>query len=312
MADFKRLGYFVQIAELGSLTRTAQRLRIAQPSLSRQMRILEEELGVTLFTRGHRGMHLTEAGEVLRNRIAGPLRQIGHALYEVRSLPTETTGAVSFGMPPTFVSVLAPELAARVAKDAPGVSLHIVEGYSGHLLEWLKRGELDAAILYGPTPAGVNATRLLDDELVLVGSASSLPRCDTIPFRELADIPLVLPSHTHGLRMAVDSAAAKSRTQLTIAFQADSFQLMRELVETRQLCTILPPSAVRRLVGSGAVASVQLVDPTPRRQVYVAMQSGAQSPRAVIEVERFLREEVARLIEQGVFSNASVAEASQL
>ena len=308
MADFKRLGYFVQIAELGSLTRTAQRLRIAQPSLSRQMRILEEELGVTLFTRGHRGMQLTETGEVLRNRIAGPLRQIGHALYEVRSLPTETMGAVSFGMPPTFVSVLAPDVAARVAKESPGVSLHIVEGYSGHLLEWLKRGELDAAILYGPTPAGVNATRLLEDELVLVGGASTLPESDTISFRELANIPLVLPSQTHGLRIAVESAAAKSRTQLTIAFQADSFQLMRELVEKGQLCTILPPSAVHRLTASGTLGCVRIVDPTPRRQIYLAMQSGAQSPRAVIEVERFLREEVARLIDDGVFCNARAAE----
>jgi len=312
MADFKRLGYFVQIAEMGSLTRAAQRLRIAQPSLSRQMRILEEELGVTLFTRGHRGMQLTEAGEVLRSGIAGPLRQIGHALYEVRSLPNETMGAVSFGMPPTFVSVLASGLAARVAKECPRVSLHIVEGYSGHLMEWLKRGELDAAILYGPTPAGVNATRLLEDELVLVGSTGSLPPGDAISFKDLARVPLVLPSRTHGLRMTIESAAAKTRLDLTIAFEADSFQLMRELVETHSLCTILPPSAVHSLVRSGALGSVRIVDPVPTRQVYLAMQSGAQSPRAVLEVERFLRDEVARLIGDGVFSNARMVQAVDL
>lgn len=312
MADFKRLGYFVQIAELGSLTRAAQRLRIAQPSLSRQMRILEEELGVILFIRGHRGMHLTEAGELLRSRIASPLRQIGHALYEVRSLPTETLGAVSFGMPPTFVSVLASCLAARVAKECPGVSLHIVEGYSGHLLEWLKRGEIDAAILYGPTPAGVNATRLLEDELVLVGSAGTLPEGETISFRELTNVPLVLPSQTHGLRIAVESAAAKATLQLKIAFEADSFQLMRELVENNELCTILPPSAVQSLVKSGSLGCVRIVDPTPRRQAYLAMQSGAQSPRAVMEVERFLRGEVARLVEEGVFSNAHAIQAADL
>jgi LysR family nitrogen assimilation transcriptional regulator len=306
MADFKRLGYFVQIAELGSLTRTAERLRIAQPSLSRQMRILEEELGVTLFTRGHRGMQLTEAGEALRSRIAGPLRQIGHALYEIRSLPTQTVGTVSFGMPPTFVSVLAPDLAARVANEAPGVSLHIVEGYSGHLLQWLKQGELDAAILYGPTPSGVNATRLLDDELVLVGTSSHVPEEGEFAFRDLAQIPLVLPSHTHGLRVAVESAAAKSKTQLAIAFQSDSFQLMMDLVESGRMCTILPPSAVQKQVVSGRLRTAAIIDPAPKRQVFLAMQSGAQSPCAVLEVERFLREELARLADMGVFVGARI------
>src|ERR1700751_5347419 len=97
IADFRRLGYFLQIAELGSLTRVAERLRIAQPSLSRQMRLLEEELGVILFTRGYRGMHLTDAGEALRSKIAGPLRQVGHALYEIRALPSDTEGNVLFG-----------------------------------------------------------------------------------------------------------------------------------------------------------------------------------------------------------------------
>lgn len=306
MADFKRLGYFVQVAELGSLTRTAERLRIAQPSLSRQMRILEEELGVTLFTRGHRGMQLTEAGEALRSRIAGPLRQIGHALYEIRSLPSETLGTVSFGMPPTFVSVLAPNLTTRVAEETPGVSLHVVEGYSGHLLKWLKQGDLDAAILYGPTPSGVNATRLLDDELVLVGSGEQMPAGETVPFRDLAQIPLVLPSQTHGLRIAVESAAAKGRLQLTIAFQSDSFQLMMELVESGRFCTILPPSAVHRQVASGRLRTARIIDPAPKRQLYLAMQSGAQSPRAVIEVERFLREEVAKLAAMGVFAGAHI------
>jgi len=310
MADFKRLGYFIQIAELGSLTRTAERLGIAQPSLSRQMRILEEELGVPLFTRGHRGMQLTEAGEALRGRIAGPLRQIGHALYEIRALPDEASGSVSFGMPPTFVSTLGPDLAARVAREAPGVALHIVEGYSGHLLQWLKQGELDAAILYGPTPAGVNATRLLADELVLVGTREHIPLSGEVRFGDLAELPLVLPSRTHGLRIAIDSAAARSRTRLNVAFQADSFQLMMELVENGRFCTILPPTSVRRRVADGRLYTAAIVDPPLRREVFVAMQSGAQSPRAVIEVERRLREEVARLAGAGVFSQARVLSVS--
>jgi LysR family transcriptional regulator, nitrogen assimilation regulatory protein len=303
MADFKRLGYFVQIAELGSLTRTAERLRIAQPSLSRQMRLLEEELGVTLFTRGHRGMQLTEVGEALRDRIAGPLRQIGHALYEIRSLPTEVSGSVIIGLPPTFVPILAPRLTKRVGCEAPKISLHVVEAYSGHLLAWMKRGELDAAILYGPTPPGVNATRLLEDELVLV-SAAGTEMPDSIGFGDIGELPLVLPSQIHGLRVAADNAAAKSRTRLNVRFQADSFQLMMELVLAHGFCTILPPSALYHQLSTGRLQITRLKDPTPTRQLFFALQSGAKSPRAVLEVERILREEIAALVEDNVFAGA--------
>ena len=294
----------MQVAELGSLTRTAERLRIAQPSLSRQMRLLEEELGVTLFTRGHRGMQLTEAGEALRTRIAGPLRQIGHALYEIRALPTETVGNVAFGMPPSFVPVLAQRLSRQIAVQAPQISLHIVEGYSGHLLDWMKKGELDVAIIYGPTPGGVNATRLLDDELVLVSSAKRDMPSDAIDFRTLGDFPLVLPSQSHGLRTAIEIAASKARTKLNVPFQSDSFQLMLELVASGEYCTILPPCAVQRQVAEGQFRTFRIQNPAPKRQLYVAMQSGAQSPRAVLKVEHLLREEVAQLVQEGAFTSA--------
>jgi LysR family nitrogen assimilation transcriptional regulator len=310
MADFRRLGYFVQIAELGSLTRAAERLRVAQPSLSRQMRLLEEELGVALFTRGPRGMKLTEAGETLRGRISGPLRLIGHALYEIRSLPGDTVGAVTFGMPPTFMAAVGPRLAARVADEAPKISLHLVEGYSGHLLEWMKRAELDAALLYGPTPSGLNATRILEDELVLVARAGILDE-DDVPVERLGDLPLVLPSQTHGLRLAVESAAAKAGVALNVRFQADSFQLMMELVRKGAHVGVLPPSAVARLVASGELRTTR-TKPALKRNVYLAMLSGAESPKAVLQVGQILRREVAEMVRQGFFEAAAAPEAGDL
>jgi LysR family transcriptional regulator, nitrogen assimilation regulatory protein len=228
--DFKRLGYFAQVAELGSLSKTAARIGIAQPSLSRQMRLLEEELGVTLFTRGARGMTLTEPGEILYARVAGPLREIGHAIYEVRSLPSDVGGNVDFGMPPTMIQTLAGTLAKRIATYAPKVTLRIVDAYSGHLQDWLECGRLDAAILYGPTPAGLNATKLLEDELVLVGAAQSAVLSENaVECRKMQDLPLILSSPAHGLRSLIEAAAAKARVKLNIQTQADSYQLLKEL-----------------------------------------------------------------------------------
>jgi len=303
--DFKRLGYFAQIAELGSLTKAGEKIGIAQPSLSRQMRLLEEELGVTLFTRGSRGMQLTEAGALLRSRIAGPLRQIGHAIYEVRSLPSETGGAVVFGMPPTMIHLLAGPLSLRVAKDAPNISLRIVDGYSGRLLEWMKRGELDAAILYGPTPGGLNATKLVEDELALVGPPDAGLAMDRpVDFKSLEDVPLVLSSPPHGLRTAIEVAATKARTKLTVKHQADSFQLMKELVQAGLGYTLLPYFSVSDEVESGRVTAAPIHNPAATRQLFLGMQSGAPAPRAVLQVEEFVRDEVARLIDSGRWTAA--------
>lgn len=304
--DFKRLGYFISISEFGSLSRAAEQLHIAQPSLSRQVRLLEEELGVTLFIRGRRGMQLTEAGEELRARVAGPLRQIGHALNEIRTLPAEPGGAVVFGMPPTTVYVLAGPLARRVATHAPNIALQIVDGASGDLHEWLQSGKLDAAILYGPTtPVGLNATKLLEDELMLVGPPDSALRPDQpVDFGQLSELPLVLPGHPHGLRAALDAAAAKARRRLNVQVQADSFHLMKELVESGLGYTALPLSSFMREAAAGRLTYAPIANPKVTRQLFLAMQSQAQSPRAVLQLEELVRQEVSALAADGRWPGA--------
>lgn len=305
--DFKRLGYFSQVAELGSLSRTSERIGIAQPSLSRQMRMLEEELGITLFRRGARGMILTEAGQVLYGRIAGPLREISHALYEVRSLPSDTGGSVVIGMPPTIVQMLAGALASRVARHSPNASLRIVDAYTGHLLDWINRGELDAAILYGPTPSGLNANKLLEDELMLVGPANShIASEGVVDFRKLVELPFILPSGSHGLRLLLETAADKAGVKLNVQIQADSYQLMRELVESGLGYTALPYCAIARDAQAGRLSFARIRKPTIMRQLFIAMRSDAEWPRAVLAVEKLVRQEVQSLVQQGAWPVAKL------
>ena len=303
--DFKRLGYFAQVAELGSLSKASDRVRITQPSLSRQMRLLEEELGATLFVRGARGMHLTEAGEMLYARIAGPMREIGHAIYEVRSLPTEAGGHVVVGMPPTIVQMLAGGMARRVATHAPKVSLRIIDANSAHLLERMQSGELDIGILYGPTPSGLNASRLLEDELMLVAPPQSqVAREATIEFRRLADLPLILPGAVHGLTQLIESSAAKARIKLNIAVEADSHQLMKELVEAGLGYAILPHCAFAREAAMGRLAFMRITKPGLMRQLFLALKPEGEAAKASLQVESFIRQEVGALIQQGTWSAA--------
>src|ERR1700761_5036470 len=117
--EIRRLSYFVRIAEDGSLTKAAGVLRIAQPALSRQVRLLEEELGVALFSRTARGMRLTEEGEFLRASVAGPLRAMELALQSVRSFSSRIEGNFGIGMPSAIAAVLAKPLVLRMDAGFP-------------------------------------------------------------------------------------------------------------------------------------------------------------------------------------------------
>ncbi len=301
--DFKRLASFVRVAELGSLSRAADRMRIAQPALSRQMRMLEEEIGVPLLERHRRGMALTEAGEELRSRIVGPLRQLENAIQDVRFHSIDVGGNVAFGLPPTASYILAGPLARGVATNASNISLRVVEGYSAHLIDWLHRGEIDAALLYGPaTDFQLKAEALLLEEILLVGPPDSgLDPNIAQPFSELAHLPMVLPSRPHGLRILADSAAAKGDVRLDVRFQADSFILMKDLVESGMGYSFLPLSAFNAEARAGRLTYAPIENPSVTRQLALATQPGGSPSRATRVLNRLVKHEIVKLVENGTW-----------
>jgi LysR family transcriptional regulator, nitrogen assimilation regulatory protein len=298
--DLKRLEHFLKIAELGSLSRAADRIRVAQPALSRQMRILEDEIGAPLFARHRRGMQLTTAGQELNRRVAGPLRQLRQAVEEVRGLAADTAGSVALGVPPTVSYILAGRLARRVAEQAPNISLRIVEGYAGHLIDWLQRGEIDTAVLYGPaSDLQMRVDRLVMEPMMLVGAAG----CDLDPdravsVRDLAGLPLVLPSQPHGLRVVVENAARRAKVRLDVRFEADSFLVLKEFAEFGLGYTILPMSAFGRETEAGKLRYAPLADPPVMRQLVLGTREG-ESSRATLTVIRLLQDEIRALVTSG-------------
>jgi DNA-binding transcriptional LysR family regulator len=301
--DFRRLEHFLKIAELGSLSRAADRMRIAQPALSRQMRILEEEAGTPLFFRHRRGMQLTPAGEELRQHIAGPVRQVRQAFDDIRSRSTEGGGQIALGVPPTVSYILAGRLARRVAQQAPNISLRIVEGYAGHLIDWLQRGEIDAALLYGPAADfQMSVAEILYEELVLVGPASSALHPDKrVSVQDISQLPIVLPSQSHGLRLVVEAAARKAGVTLNVRYEADSFLVLKELVEFGLGYTVLPLSALSREIDAGNLRYASIGHPPILRQLVMGMPREEQLTRSTRVVVGLVRDEIKHLVDTGVW-----------
>lgn len=296
--DLKQLRTFLRVAEVGSLSQASDRLRVAQPALSRQIKMLENEIGVPLFARHGRGMKLTEAGRQLLANVGSPMRQLERSFEELRSSGKRVEGRVSLGMTPTISFILAGRLAKRVAMELPGVSLRIVEGYGGYLVEWLQRSEIDATVLYGPaSDLHLRVTELLYERLVLVGPRDcDLDNKTAVLFRTLSGLQLVLPSKPHGLRAVVDNAAYKSKTSLNIRFEADSFLVLKDLVQEGLGYTILPTSAFKKDQLEKSFRIAPLIQPKVIRHIVMATRPDYIPSRATVAVSKLLIDETRVLV----------------
>ncbi len=301
--DLKQLKTFILVAETGSLSRASDRLRLAQPALSRHIKLLEEEVGLTLFVRHGRGMDLTEIGREFLERVSGLVFQLEKSIDDVRLFSAEPRARVTLGLMPTISHILASRIARRVAEDLPHVSLRIVEGLTGHLIDWLQRGEIDTTLLPGPgADLHLRTIDLLYEEFVLVGP----PGAPLLPDRPVAvaalrDMKLILPSHPHGQRHLIENAAERIRIKLQIPFEADSLPLMLSLVEEGLGYTVLPMSAIYHEVALGRFVVAPLHSPTVQRQLILALPNGRTDTRATMAVNDVVVREIATLVRSGLW-----------
>ena len=276
--DLKQLEYFVRVAELGSFTKAAAILGVAQPALSRQVRLLEVELRQSLLVRNGRGATATEAGKILLEHGRGILHQIERAREDLGAAARTPAGHVAVGLPPTIARVMSVALTRAFRQRLPNASLTITEGLSASMTEWLLAGRLDIALLYNPSPsADLELLPLHDDDLQLIASRtiprSRKPAAAAITLAEIAGLPLVIPSRPNAIRMLVESAMAGIGMRPTIAFEIDGVAAILALVADRAGYAILPRHAISAASLSDALTARRIVRPSVRTRLTIAMSS---------------------------------------
>jgi LysR family nitrogen assimilation transcriptional regulator len=298
--DLRSLSYFVHVAECESFTLAGRKLAIAQPSLSRQIHDLEVDLGVRLFYRTGRGVTPTEAGAAFLEK-ARKLLIDAELLFADTRASNKGTGSVSVGVPPSVGQILLAPLLSRAREEYPGVQIRLVEGFSGHVAEWLLSGEIDLAVLYKTASAPtILADNLLEEDLFLVGpSGDDLLREPAVPFASLAGLPLVLPGRPHGLRLIVDKAAAEANVALNIEFEVDAFPMMKSLAEHGTAFTVLPMSAVMQECQEERLSASRLVGPIAKRELVLASSTKRPTTRASQNIARLVRQQVIELVRGG-------------
>jgi LysR family transcriptional regulator, nitrogen assimilation regulatory protein len=276
--DLKQLEYFVRVAELGSFTRAAAALNVAQPALSRQVRQLEVELRQNLLIRNGRGAAPTEAGKLLLEHGRGILHQVQRAREELGRVRGALAGRVAIGLPPSVAKAMAVPVIREFRRRMPDATLSISEGLSVGMHEALATGRLDIALLYNAGPApDIELTPLLEEPLFLVqhrtGKAPAPARAKPVALREVAALPLVIPSRPNAIRMLVETEMANLGCRPQVALEIDGVGAILDLVEDGAGSAILSRNAVATSARPQAFSLRPISSPNLRSKLSTAMSS---------------------------------------
>ena len=300
--DLKQLEYFVRVAEMGSFTRAAIALNVAQPALSRQIRLLEVELRQNLLKRNGRGASPTEAGLLLLEHGRGILHQVERAQEELARARSGLSGKVALGLPPSVARVLTVPLTRAFREKMPDAHLSISEGLTAAMQESLLNGRLDIALLYNPkSTSGLEISNLVQEELWLVQARASALQEDPPPppigLQEVAKLPLVIPSRPNAIRMHVESEMAGIGCRPRIALEIDGVTSILELVADGAGYAILSRNAVTRSINPSAFSTRPISEPKLSIQLCSVVSSLRPSTLTQQATLSLIRETAQRLLQ---------------
>lgn len=305
--NFKRLSYFIALAEHGSISAAASALNMAQPSLSENISKLEEEIDTKLAIRGARGIQMTEAGMALASRGRKMLKNVADMIEEIRQIGGEPRGPLSIGLPPSLSILLSVPLLETVHNMYPQIRLHIAEAMSGDIIDWLNTDRLDIGCVYeAPEVASYLFEPILTEELFLVTARDNWPgqlgpdgmALQPISASQIEKFPLVLTSPSHGARKLQEKFANSADIELNVVAEIDSLPHIIEMVGRASAYTLLSHGAVFNQVSAGRLALVPIEEPTIRRTAYMARSATRPVTRARAVVEGYIKEIIREMVDR--------------
>jgi LysR family nitrogen assimilation transcriptional regulator len=255
--DLRQLHYFLAVAETLNVSRAATHVWISQPALSRQIQLLEEELQVALFERKARGMALTEAGQLLRQKASAVMKDITSIKEVLSSQALEPTGTVTLGIPSSLRAMLTRRVATRFSKAFPKVLLRIHEGSSRAIRDSVAAGQTDIALFSTEEPfSQFKCTPMLSEKLLaIMPPDAGLSMDHPIDIRTLCRTPLILTSYPNSLRKLIDRAASEAGVEIKVSMEVDMSALMCDLAAQGLGCAVLPYCAAHELLAAKQVSA---------------------------------------------------------
>jgi LysR family transcriptional regulator, nitrogen assimilation regulatory protein len=265
---------FLEVAELGSLTKVAARRQTVQSHISRQISDLESECGGALFRRTGRGVVLTEFGHYVEKRVRQWVQQSDELFGDIQQSAKIPMGEVKIGILPSAAHPLMTQVFKKVHHAYPKVQLNIREGQGSELDALLDTGSVDMAILFRyEKPHSHEEVLLSTASTYLVSSPGlSLTYGETVDFKRLEGLPLVLPRKGSHWRSILDETARSKGFQLQAEVEADSLKVQKEIIANNpHMYALLGPFSVNEELRQGRLQSAKVIAPDLKRYVTLAM-----------------------------------------
>lgn len=289
--DLTHLANFVRVVDAGGFTHAAAQLHLTQSTLSRQVGLLEADVGQRLLTRTGRGAVPTEAGVAFAAHARTLLALAERAREDLRNLATSPRGRVVIGLPPRVAHAFAAPLVRRFRDRFPQAVITVAEALSVNLREWLIGGRIDLALLFDPAPAPqLEYEVLLREPMLLVSPAGTSPLPARVPIARLASLPLVLPRAPNALRALVDGAAAARGVALDVVAEVDSVHTVLSLVRGGAGSTVLPASGLAAYGARDSLRVAAIGPPAIRNRLVLALPRARLATRLTRETAALARE----------------------
>lgn len=268
--NLRALQYLIKLAELQHFSRAADACYVSQPTLSTQIRKLEDELGVQLVERAPRNVQLTPVGKEIVARAKHVLRDVEQIYAAARRSRDPETGTLRLGLFPTLAPYLLPHVVPGIRRRFPKLRLELAEEKTADLLAMIEDGELDAGLVAMPVDDdGLEQAVLFEEPFVMaLPENHPLAAKQAIDVHDLDGTELLLLEDGHCLRDQALEVCSMANARERVDFHATSMETLRQMVAAEVGVTLLPVMAVRPPIANTAgIALRSFVDPAPRRTI---------------------------------------------
>ncbi|WP_420474713.1 LysR substrate-binding domain-containing protein [Noviherbaspirillum sp. ST9] len=306
--ELRQLRYFVAIVDHGSLSRAARVLHIAQPALTQQIRQLEEELGAQLLHRSAQGVMSTDAGKIFYEHAQAILKQVGDAKWAVAQSNDKPSGTVALGVPQSVSSALALPLLTAVREHYPEISLQLTEELSGSLIEQLKSGRINLAVLFDDGQLGAfSTTPLVEEQMMFITRADSqfAPKGKTISLAKATQAPLILPGLQHGVRPRIEGIVRAAGLSIPHVIDINSVAILRSAIMADLGATILPVAPVLPEINLGQMKAYAISGADISRTIALCSSRNIPLTNAAAAVKRLVLRTSHDLCSRGQWPGAS-------